>query len=509
MPWGKDGITIQPHPELLQRTTEISCLIPLHEEMTRGHYTKNYIDDIKGGVRAIVAETKIHDITKIDYELLCKFKNLLLARGVENLSINGYLSQINCFLQFFGIRLEIPHIPNRKGREAKILRSLWKPEQVKRLLEVIPLPKYLAAVALLYFVGLRVGASSHRKGYPREGLLGLNWGDIDFENGTIKIIGKRGKEYIRPLPELAEKYLRQLKESMSKTEPNNPVFQSIPGRRLAYFSLYSMLRKYMNLVKGVRKEQKHPHAFRHTRGTIAAKKYGIRRAKGILMHDNLNSTLIYEHINDEEDLMELIRPDKVQETEKDIEMKQCPSCKAEVLPNRKLCDCGYDFTLHRCPKCGRDVDKDAVFCCHCGQRINPPKPSCICGYPLKSDYKVCPNCGRQLKSIKSLWSKDNLEKWNRLVGNTNEDLGEADLSTKQNNIPNSVKDKPKAEALGAIKSDLNVGNHKPFDSRIVVGEEGLLGATAEGWDFIGKLPEDKYLVRRKHERSECSEFKND
>ncbi len=48
-----------------------------------------------------------------------------------------------------------------------------------------------------------------------------------------------------------------------------------------------------------------------------------------------------------------------------------------------------------CPACQKPVDRNFVFCPHCGASL---QPACkTCGKPAESGWKVCPHCGVQLK----------------------------------------------------------------------------------------------------------------
>jgi integrase len=502
MPWDRRReIKIESHPELLKKTTKLSKLWSIYEEKTKGIYSKHTLDSRKKAVNRLISETKVNHITMIDSDLLNRFKNTLIDRGRVEVTINSYLSSINCFLQFFGLDIEIPYVTDRRGREVKILKSLLKPEEVERLLEIIPDPKYKAAVALFYYTGIRAGKDSGKEGYPMEGLLGLNWGDINFEDGTFTITGKGGKRYVRPLPEIAEKYLRDLKETgnMGKTGPDDPVFLSKCGTRLCYMSLYLTLRKYMKKAR-ITKEKRHPHAFRHTRGTIATMEHGIRAAQGILCHDNLASTLIYEHISDEEYLKELIRPDKVKKVNKEVKMKRCPRCGLEITPDRKLCDCGYDFTLNRCPKCGQNVVKDAKFCSNCGSRIGIPKPECICGYELRSDFRICPNCGRATEEVKRLWDEKSFEKWSALCDNsgsreTKDNIAASKLNAEPKLFENKV-DVTDCDLATDLK--LNNGYHKHYQVQVASDKEQLIKLVEDGWELLKEIPPGEFILRRLH-----------
>jgi len=426
LPWHKRGnefnIKMKPEPDLLKKTTKIPELWKIYEDRAMGELAIRTLKRREESLKYFVSATGVDDVAKIDYDCLNRFKNSLLAKGLSGarerapLGVNKYLCDVSSFLQYFGLVVQVPYLPDREGREARVAESVIKPEEFERLLWVTPNLKYKAIFAVLHDSGMRVGSDSEKKGYPRRGLLGLNWRDVDFENGTITIIGKGGKKYIRPLGRLSEKYLKQLKETgnMGMTGPDDPVFVSNMRRRLNYITLLLTMKKYMQLA-GIPKKKRHPHAFRHTVGTRVTAKHGIRAAQGVLCQDNINSTFIYEHVCDEEYLQKLFRPDKIKEdVYREVEMKKCPKCGLELTPDRKLCDCGFDFTRHQCPKCGKSLENEANFCPYCTEKIGIPRPECTCGCELKIDYKVCPNCGKSVKDILALWNKKDFEMWGKL-----------------------------------------------------------------------------------------------
>ncbi len=49
-----------------------------------------------------------------------------------------------------------------------------------------------------------------------------------------------------------------------------------------------------------------------------------------------------------------------------------------------------------CPSCAKILDKDFIYCPHCGAGL---QQTCAqCGKPIESAWKVCPRCGTRLKN---------------------------------------------------------------------------------------------------------------
>ena len=54
-------------------------------------------------------------------------------------------------------------------------------------------------------------------------------------------------------------------------------------------------------------------------------------------------------------------------------------------------------TINRrlCPKCGREVDENSVFCSHCGEKLEGTK-QCECGENNPKNAQFCAKCGKKL-----------------------------------------------------------------------------------------------------------------
>lgn len=128
-------------------------------------------------------------------------------------------------------------------------------------------------------------------------LIGLKIRDVDFESGTIKVLGKRNKERVIPvndeLMRLMKIYLRQRKE----LDPEGIVaefFITDKGRKLYPRFVYDTVNTYLGRVSSLHK--KSPHILRHTFAThMLNRGANINAIKELLGHASLAATQVYTH----------------------------------------------------------------------------------------------------------------------------------------------------------------------------------------------------------------------
>ena len=122
-------------------------------------------------------------------------------------------------------------------------------------------------------------------------LINLNLSDIDFQKSTLKVIGKRNKERIIPLPPIL---LNKLKKYSENNNINNVFFVSSKGVKLTPKKVYVIVNKYLSMISSL--EKKSPHVLRHTFMThMLNNGADINAIKEILGHSNLSVTQVYTH----------------------------------------------------------------------------------------------------------------------------------------------------------------------------------------------------------------------
>jgi integrase/recombinase XerC len=128
-------------------------------------------------------------------------------------------------------------------------------------------------------------------------LVGLKEQDINFYDGTIKVLGKRNKERIIPINKelriLLEKYL-DLKKSEDFHNISLTLIVTNKGAEAYPKFIYLIVHKYLSHISTQNK--KSPHVLRHTFATsLLNRDADLNAIKELLGHANLSATQVYTH----------------------------------------------------------------------------------------------------------------------------------------------------------------------------------------------------------------------
>jgi integrase/recombinase XerC len=137
---------------------------------------------------------------------------------------------------------------------------------------------------LLYGGGLRVSE-----------LVALNYGAIDFGDGSARVLGKGRKERICPLGTTAMKVLTKFREEFAPgTTHADPVVVNSPGKRMSVRAVQLLVKKYLALAD--LPMDLSPHKLRHSFAThLLNSGADLRSVQELLGHANLTTTQIYTH----------------------------------------------------------------------------------------------------------------------------------------------------------------------------------------------------------------------
>jgi site-specific recombinase XerD len=133
-----------------------------------------------------------------------------------------------------------------------------------------------ALLELVYSAGLRSAEA-----------VGLDLGDVDFEQELVVVRGKGDKERVVPLGEEAAYrlalYLRDGRQVLARGA-ENALFLSVRGRRLDTSTLRRLL--------------PHPHRLRHAFAThLLEGGADLRTIQELLGHSSLSTTQVYSHVD--------------------------------------------------------------------------------------------------------------------------------------------------------------------------------------------------------------------
>jgi integrase/recombinase XerC len=141
-------------------------------------------------------------------------------------------------------------------------------------------------IEMLYLTGMR-----------RAELTGLRKNDVDLQDGTLKVTGKRNKQRIIPLlrqfTSRLEEYIHAREEQFPGNE-NDWFFLSNKGNKMYDKYVYNIVKRYLSMVTTI--DRKSPHVLRHTFAThMLNHGADLNSIKEFLGHANLSATQIYTH----------------------------------------------------------------------------------------------------------------------------------------------------------------------------------------------------------------------
>jgi site-specific recombinase XerD len=206
-----------------------------------------------------------------------------LGRGRPRLAPASVARRLAAVRSFLGAALGPSRVPEAAlgPRRARRLPDPPKRTEIEKMLIDLegdgPLAlRNRALVELVYSAGLRSAEA-----------VGLDVGDVDFEQEHVRIHGKGGKERVVPLGEEASwwvsRYLREARpELVHGTE--KALFLSVRGRRLDTSTL--------------RRVSPNPHRLRHAFAThLLEGGADLRTSQELLGHSSLSTTQIYSHVD--------------------------------------------------------------------------------------------------------------------------------------------------------------------------------------------------------------------
>jgi integrase/recombinase XerC len=147
-----------------------------------------------------------------------------------------------------------------------------------------------AVLETLYSTGVRVSE-----------LVGLDWNDVDFQLGIIRVVGKGSKERIVPIGEVALQTLRDYGAEQSikwkrAVKGETPVFLNHRGDRITTRSVGRVVEKYLKAA-GIAVRMG-PHGLRHSFAThLLNGGADLRVIQELLGHASLSTTQRYTHLN--------------------------------------------------------------------------------------------------------------------------------------------------------------------------------------------------------------------
>jgi integrase/recombinase XerD len=162
---------------------------------------------------------------------------------------------------------------------AKILDGVFAPDASGR--------RDKAILELMYAAGLRISEAA-----------GIKMGDVDLEDGFVRVIGKGSKERLIPVGASAVRaiklYLTGGRALLAGRMRDDHLFLSARGRGLSRQAIWNIVKHYSAAarVPGVT-----PHTLRHSFATHMLKGGAdLRAVQEMLGHASISTTQVYTHV---------------------------------------------------------------------------------------------------------------------------------------------------------------------------------------------------------------------
>ena len=233
---------------------------------------------------------------------LAELRNHHIRRFVARLHGSGHSGRslaraLSAWRGFFNFLMRDHHFPHnpcvgvRAPKTAKKLPEALSPEEASRLVEIpgddVFAVRDRAMFELFYSSGLRLSE-----------LTALKPGDIDFDDATVRILGKGGKTRIVPIGRIALRCIRDWiaqRDAITVGE-QSALFINHRGKAIGPRTVQQRL-KVWTRKQGL-PQHVHPHMLRHSFASHVLQSSGdLRAVQEMLGHASISTTQVYTHLD--------------------------------------------------------------------------------------------------------------------------------------------------------------------------------------------------------------------
>ncbi|AIZ41733.1 MULTISPECIES: tyrosine-type recombinase/integrase [Cellulophaga] len=256
---------------------------------------KAYENDLAEFSLFCKAECPKEVIDHVSYAIIRNWIVALVDAKIANRTINRKISSLKAYYKFLLKTETIAVNPLAKHKALKTAKKIEIPFSEAEMQQVLNALSFSddfeglrdkLIIELLYATGIR-----------RIELVMMRLSNVDLQQKTIKVLGKRNKERIIPLIDslvvLFQEYFNSRK-AVVINESDDFVFLLKSGSKIYETLVYRIINHYFSLVSS--KVKKSPHILRHTFAThLLNKGADLNSVKELLGHASLASTQVYTH----------------------------------------------------------------------------------------------------------------------------------------------------------------------------------------------------------------------
>jgi len=246
--------------------------------------------------REFCDERKIETLSAVSIKTIKRYVGHLNGRDLDKSSIARKMTTLRMFFDFLldrelidynfvkdiknpKFRRKLPEIISEKEFEktASVSQNL-ESNQYKVLL-------HEAILELLYGCSLRVSE-----------VCSVKTADIDFTNGSLRVLGKGSKIRIVPIGRISLNCLREYKLVRDGISMSPGFLITDRRNNVNVKYVYRLVNRTLSVITEI--EKKSPHVLRHSSAThMLDNGADLLAIKEILGHENLSTTQIYTHVS--------------------------------------------------------------------------------------------------------------------------------------------------------------------------------------------------------------------
>ena len=278
----------------------------LQHQATQRNYSPHTIAAYEDDLRQFSAFLKKHysdrpySIRDIDNVTIRLFLGDCIEQGFAKRSIARKLACLRSFFRYLTRTKAVDANPAANVSSPRLEKRLpvyLDEESVAKLMEQPDITTTMgtrdaAILELFYSTGIRLSE-----------LINLRIADIDFYDGTARVMGKGSKERIVPFGVPARDALKRYQACRHELLPKDAgrdisetFFLTQRGKRLNPKGVNLLVNMYIGRVSEI--EKKSPHILRHSFAThLLNHGADLRAVKELLGHESLSTTQIYTHVS--------------------------------------------------------------------------------------------------------------------------------------------------------------------------------------------------------------------
>ncbi|WP_310556259.1 tyrosine-type recombinase/integrase [Flavobacterium sp.] len=234
-------------------------------------------------------------LEEVSYTLIRSWIVSMIDSNITNTSVNRKIASLKVFYKFLLKTKQIEVNPLSKHKALKSPKKIQIPfseDEIDKVLNHIQYKEGFEGIRDKLIIDL-----FYTTGIRRSELIGLQMYNVDLQNNTIKVVGKRNKERIIPILSVIAKQMERYvveRKQLVFTSESNILFLLSNGNKLNETFVYRLINDYFSNVS--EKVKKSPHMLRHTFAThMLNHGADLNSIKELLGHSSLASTQVYTH----------------------------------------------------------------------------------------------------------------------------------------------------------------------------------------------------------------------